>query len=278
MGTMNPKTLLEDHGIAPKKSLGQNFLQDPNTLDKIVAAAELLPTDTVLEIGPGTGAMTTRLAKAAERVVAVEIDSRLEPVLRAALAAERLSNVSLLFADILQVNVASLMADQPYVVVANLPYYITSAILRHLLEAPHRPRRLVLLVQLEVAERLTAVPGEMSLLSVSAQFYAKPQMIGRLKPTVFWPRPDVDSAVVRLDTYAAPPVDVPDEATFFRVVRAGFAQKRKQLKNAFAEGVGLSHADAAVMLELASIDPKRRAETLSLGEWAALARAFVTLR
>ncbi|MCK6580390.1 MAG: 16S rRNA (adenine(1518)-N(6)/adenine(1519)-N(6))-dimethyltransferase RsmA [Anaerolineae bacterium] len=275
---MNPKTLLEDHGIAPKKSLGQNFLQDPNTLDKIVAAAELLPTDTVLEIGPGTGAMTTRLAKAAERVVAVEIDSRLEPVLRAALAAERLSNVSLLFADILQVNVASLMADQPYVVVANLPYYITSAILRHLLEAPHRPRRLVLLVQLEVAERLTAVPGEMSLLSVSAQFYAKPQMIGRLKPTVFWPRPDVDSAVVRLDTYAAPPVDVPDEATFFRVVRAGFAQKRKQLKNAFAEGVGLSHADAAVMLELASIDPKRRAETLSLGEWAALARAFVTLR
>ncbi|MBL8133793.1 MAG: 16S rRNA (adenine(1518)-N(6)/adenine(1519)-N(6))-dimethyltransferase RsmA [Anaerolineae bacterium] len=278
MGIMNPKLLLEDHGIAPKKSLGQNFLQDPNTLDKIVAAAELLPTDTVLEIGPGTGAMTTRLAKAAERVVAVEIDSRLEPVLRAALAAERLSNVSLLFADILQVNVASLMADPPYVVVANLPYYITSAILRHLLEARHRPRRLVLMVQLEVAERLTAAPGDMSLLTVSAQFYAKPQMIGRLKPSVFWPRPDVDSAVVRLDTYAAPPVDVPDVATFFKVVRAGFAQKRKQLKNAFAEGVGLSHADAAIMLELASIDPKRRAETLSLGEWAALARAFVTLR
>lgn len=275
---MNPRMLLDDHGIAPKKSLGQNFLQDPNTLDKIVTAAALLPTDTVLEIGPGTGAMTVRLAKAAERVVAVEIDSRLEPVLRAALVSERLTNVSLLFADILQVNVASLMADQPYVVVANLPYYITSGILRHLLESPHRPRRLVLMVQLEVAERLTAAPGDMSLLSVSAQFYAKPQMIGKLKPSVFWPRPDVDSAVVRLDTYAAPPVDVPDEATFFKVVRAGFAQKRKQLKNAFAEGVGLSHADAAIMLELASIDPKRRAETLSLQEWAALARAYVTLR
>ncbi|MBK8024290.1 MAG: 16S rRNA (adenine(1518)-N(6)/adenine(1519)-N(6))-dimethyltransferase RsmA [Chloroflexi bacterium] len=275
---MNPKLLLDDHGIAPKKSLGQNFLHDPNTLDKIVAAADLHPSDTVLEIGPGTGAMTTRLARAAGRVIAVEIDSRLEPVLWQVLAAERLTNVQILIADILQVDVPNLMGDEPFVVVANLPYYITSAILRHLLEAPRRPRRLVLMVQLEVAERLTATPGDMSLLAVSAQFYARPQLVGRLKPTVFWPRPDVDSAVVRLDTYDAPPVDVPSTEIFFRVVRAGFAQKRKQLKNAFAEGVGLRHTDAAVMLELAAIDPKRRAETLSLEEWAALARAYVTLR
>jgi 16S rRNA (adenine1518-N6/adenine1519-N6)-dimethyltransferase len=191
---------------------------------------------------------------------------------------ERLTNVHILIADILQVNVPEMLEGEPFVVVANVPYYITSAIMRHLLESKHHPRRLVLTVQLEVAERITATPGDMSLLAVSTQYYASARMIARLKPSVFWPRPEVDSAVVRLDPYDRPPVDVPDDGTFFRVVRAGFAQKRKQLKNAFGGGVGLSHADAAIMLELANIDPTRRAETLSLEEWAALARAYATLR
>lgn len=275
---MNPRTLLEQHGLSPKKSLGQNFLIDPNTLDKIVSAADLKPDDTVLEVGPGTGAMTTRLAKVVKRVIAIELDNRMEAVLRDVLAMERLSNVNLLIADILQVNIPEMLDGEPFVVVANVPYYITSAIMRHLLESGHRPRRLVLTVQLEVAERITAKPGDMSLLAVSTQYYAQARMIARLKPSVFWPRPDVDSAVVRLDPYDKPPVDVPDDETFFRVVRAGFAQKRKQLKNAFGGGVGLSHSDAAIMLELANIDPTRRAETLSLEEWAALARAYATLR
>lgn len=275
---MNPRALLEQHGLSPRKSLGQNFLIDPNTLDKIVAAADLKSDDTVLEIGPGTGAMTTRLAQVVKRVIAIELDNRMEAVLRDVLAMDRLTNVNILIADILQVNIPNLLDGEPFVVVANVPYYITSAIMRHLLESQHRPRRLVLTVQLEVAERITAKPGDMSLLAVSTQYYAQTRMIARLKPSVFWPRPEVDSAVVRLDPYDVPPVDAPDDKTFFRVVRAGFAQKRKQLKNAFGGGVGLSHADAAIMLELANIDPTRRAETLSLDEWAALARAYATLR
>jgi 16S rRNA (adenine1518-N6/adenine1519-N6)-dimethyltransferase len=270
---MNPKQLLEQFQLLPKKSLGQNFLHDPNALEKIIATAELMPEDTVLEIGPGTGELTERLALSARHVIAVEIDSRLEPILSARLSPY--DNVTVLYQDILETNVLALVKDEPFVVVANVPYYITSAILRHLLEAPRRPRRLVLTMQLEVAERLIAKPGDLSLLGVSAQFYARSQIATRLKPGVFWPRPDVDSAVVRMDTYAVPPVDVPDERSFFRVVRAGFGQKRKQLKNSIGDGLHLSAGAASGLLESAGIDPRRRAETLSLEEWAGLTRAFV---
>lgn len=261
---MNPKALLAYYQLHPKKSLGQNFVQDPGALDKIVGVAALSPADTVLEIGPGTGALTERLAAVAGRVIAVEIDQRLQPILDAALG--HLPNVEVVYADILQTDVAALVGGSDYAVVANVPYYITSAILRHLLESPQRPRRLVLTMQLEVAERLVAKPGDMSLLAVSAQFYARVQIVARLKAAIFYPRPEVDSAVVRLDTYPQPPVEIPDEKTFFRIVRAGFSQKRKQLKNSLGEG-------GSVLLERAGIDPRRRAETLSLDEWAALARA-----
>ncbi len=266
-----PRALLERHNIQPKKSLGQNFLHDPGVLDKITAAADLTAADSVLEIGPGTGALTERLAASAQRVVAVETDTRLQPLL-----AERLAgcaNVEVVYADILTVNVPALMGPAPFIVVANLPYYITSAILRVLLEAPRRPRRLVLTVQQEVADRLIAAPGDLSLLAVSVQFYSQPRLVTRINPAAFWPRPDVDSAVVRLDVYDRPPVAVPDERTFFRVVRAGFSQKRKQLRNSLGAGLGLSGAAAAALLEQAGVDPRRRAETLTLAEWAALARA-----
>jgi 16S rRNA (adenine1518-N6/adenine1519-N6)-dimethyltransferase len=261
---MNPKSLLDRHHVHPKKSLGQNFLQDPSALDRIVAAADLSPDDTVLEIGPGTGALTEKLAQVVRRVVAVELDQRLEPILNDALG--HLGNVELVYGDILETNVPALVGEHDYVVVANVPYYITSAILRSLLESRLRPRRIVLTVQLEVAERIVAKPGDMSLLAVSAQFYGKTQIVSRLNAAVFWPRPEVDSAVVRLDVYDQSPFDVPDEKTFFRVVRAGFSQKRKQLKNSLG-------ANGAALLEHAGIDPRRRAETLSLDEWAALARA-----
>ncbi len=268
---MNPRSLLERYNIQPKKSLGQNFLHDPGVLDKIAAAAELTPADAVLEIGPGTGALTERLAAAAGRVVAVETDARLQPLL-----AERLagcSHVEVVYADILAVDVPALMGPAPYIVVANLPYYITSAILRHLLEAPRRPRRLVLTVQQEVAERIMAAPGDLSLLAVSVQFYGQPRTVMHIKPAAFWPRPDVDSAVLRIDVYDRPPVDVPDERAFFRVVRAGFSQKRKQLRNALGAGLGLGGEAAAALLTRAGVDPRRRAETMTLAEWAALARA-----
>ncbi len=267
---MNPKSLLDRHHVHPKKSLGQNFLQDPSALDRIVAAADLSPDDTVLEIGPGTGALTEKLAQVVRRVIAVELDQRLEPILNDALG--HLGNVELVYGDILETNVPALVGVSPdgeqddYVVVVNVPYYITSAILRSLLESRLRPRRIVLTVQLEVAERIVAKPGDMSLLAVSAQFYGKAQIVSRLNAAVFWPRPEVDSAVVRLDVYDQSPFEVPDEKTFFRVVRAGFSQKRKQLKNSLG-------ANGAALLEHAGIDPRRRAETLSLDEWAALARA-----
>jgi 16S rRNA (adenine1518-N6/adenine1519-N6)-dimethyltransferase len=144
--------------------------------------------------------------------------------------------------------------------------------LRHLLEPYRRPRRLILTVQEEVAERIIAKPGHMSVLAISVQFYGQPQIITRLNPAVFWPRPDVNSAVVRIDTYDHPPVDVPDAKGFFRVVRAGFGQKRKQLKNSLGSGLGIKARAAGEFLERAEIDPTRRAETLSLEEWAALTR------
>ncbi|NDJ60628.1 MAG: ribosomal RNA small subunit methyltransferase A [Chloroflexi bacterium] len=268
---MNPKALLDSYQIHPKKSLGQNFLHDPNALEKIITVAELMPDDTVLEIGPGTGMLTARLAQAVRRVVTVEVDDRLHPVLDVQLATYR--NIELIIADFLDTDVNALVKTDDYIVVANVPYYITSAILRHLLEATPRPRRIVLTVQIEVAERLVAQPGDMSLLAVSAQFYAQARIKARLNPAVFWPRPEVSSAVVRLDTYPQPPVAVPSEQAFFRVVRAGFGQKRKQLKNALGDGLGLDAAAAAALLERVGIDPRRRAETLSLEEWAALTRA-----
>lgn len=270
----NPKRLLDTYGIIPKKSLGQNFLHDPNALDKIVRAAELTPEDTVLEIGPGTGALTGWLAEAARRVITVELDDRLIPLLQHRF--EPYANVTIVHADILSVKLSQHIApDEPYCVVANLPYYITSAILRYLFEQAHRPRRLVVMVQNEVADRLVAAPGDMSLLSVSVQFYGVPHVITRLSPAVFWPRPDVTSALVRIDTYGPGerPVDVPDEALFFRVARAGFSQKRKQLANSLAGGLGISKPAATALLEAAGLDPARRAETLSLAEWAALTAA-----
>ncbi len=273
---MNPKYLLDTFEIVPKKSLGQNFLHDPNALEKIVATADLRPGDTVLEIGAGTGALTVYLAQSVDRLIAVEIDERLIQVLRHEL--HDFPHVQIVQADILETDIEELIGPSvflengDYVVVANLPYYITSAILRHLLEAPRRPDRLVLTVQQEVAERLIAQPGDMSLLTVSVQFYGRPHIVTRFNPAVFWPRPDVASAVVRIDVYDSPPVQVPGADEFFKVVRAGFGQKRKQLKNSLGAGLGISHPQAAAILEAAGIDPTRRAETLTLQEWAAITR------
>lgn len=268
---MNPKATLERLGIEPKKSLGQNFLHDPNALRKIAALAEIGPQDTVLEIGPGLGGLTEVLASQAQRVVAVELDDRLIPALA---WLDALPNVEIVHQDILTVDLDALIGPEPYLVCANVPYYITSAILRFLLERAHRPRRLVLTVQLEVAERLVAQPGEHSLLSISAQYYARPRIVMRLNRAAFYPRPDVDSAVVRLDCYDRPAVDAPSDALFFRVVRAGFSQKRKQLKNALAEGLHLAAEAAAALSQSAGVDPRRRAETLTLEEWAAIAQAY----
>jgi 16S rRNA (adenine1518-N6/adenine1519-N6)-dimethyltransferase len=268
---------LEKYDLRPRKGLGQHFLADPNLLRKIVEAADLSREDVVLEVGPGLGTLTRWLVRSAGQVIAVELDEAMVEVLRVELKA--LPNLEVVQGDILQLDPAALVrhhvppglrSSLGYIVVANLPYYITSAAIRHLLEAGRPPRRLVLTVQREVAQRIVAGPGDMSLLAVSVQFYGRPRIVARIPAGAFIPPPNVDSAVVRIDTYESPPVDVPDTKAFFQVVRAGFGQKRKQLKNALAAGLGLPPPDVAAGMERAGVEPRRRAEMLTLEEWARL--------
>jgi 16S rRNA (adenine1518-N6/adenine1519-N6)-dimethyltransferase len=264
------RQILRRHGLEPRRELGQHFLVDAGALARIVAAAELTPDDEVLEIGAGVGNLTHRLAGSAGRVVAVEIDRRFLPVLEAELA--DYPNVHLVVGDILALDPSDLMGEGPYKVVANLPYAITSAVLRHLLEARVPPQRMVVTVQREVAERIVARGGRMSLLAVSVQFYGRPQLLFRLPPGAFYPPPEVESAVVRIDRHLQPPVEVTDVGWFFQVVRAGFSQPRKQLSNSLASGLGISPGEAASALQEAGVDPCARAERLSLEDWARLAR------
>lgn len=266
------RALLHRYGLEPSRDLGQHFLVDGRALARIVAAAELTPDEAVLEIGAGIGNLTRRLALAAGRVVAVEIDRRFQPALQAEL--EGLPNVEVVWGDILALDPAALMENQPYKVVANLPYGITSAVLRHLLEARVPPQRAVVTVQREVAERIVARGGRMSLLAVSVQFYGQPRLLFRLSPGAFYPPPEVESAVLRIDRHPRPPVEVEDREMFFRLVRAGFTHPRKQLANSLAAGLGVSPSEAARLLAAAGIDPRVRAERLSLADWARLARAL----
>ncbi len=272
---MRAKQLLQQYGLVPRKGMGQNFLVEDRYLERIVDAAEIGPCDQIVEVGPGLGNVTRALAERAGRVIAVELDRDLVRVLRETLG--DLPNVQIVAADILEVSMAQLLgprAIEPYKVVANLPYNITSAVLRHLLESEPRPIRLVLMVQKEVAQRITATPGEMSLLAVSIQFYGAPRIVAHVPTGAFYPRPKVNSAIVRIDVYAQPPVEVADVARFFAVVRAGFGQRRKQLRNALSHGLGMPTATVEEAMRRCGLDPQRRAETLDLGEWAALVRCL----
>ncbi len=262
---LNVPVLLKQFHLRPKKSLGQNFLVDETALATVTATADLRSSDTVLEIGPGLGGLTRHLAAAAQRVVAVELDESLLPALEHVLQPH--ANIQIFQGDILTLDPASFRLPPSYKVVANVPYYITSAVIRHLLEAEAQPSLIVLTVQREVAERICAKPGDMSLLAVSVQFYARPDIAARIPAGAFYPVPAVDSAVVRLDVLPQPAVPVADEAHFFRVVKAGFSQKRKQLRNALSGGLRLDASLVDGHLTQASIDPKRRAETLTLEEW-----------
>jgi 16S rRNA (adenine1518-N6/adenine1519-N6)-dimethyltransferase len=271
--------LLRAHGLRPKKSLGQNFLVDPGALAQIAAAASLSVGDVVVEVGAGLGTLTRILAGQAGRVVAVELDEDLVRILREQLA--DLDNVEILQSDILRfpdlpVSGAPL-AHLGYKVVGNLPYYITSAVLRQFLESEPRPKMLVVTVQREVAERIVAAPGEMSLLAVSVQFYGQPRIVARLRAGAFFPPPEVDSAVLRIDVARQPERLLGQgigEKDFFRVVRAGFGQKRKMLRNSLSAGLAKPAALVEEALERAGIDSRRRPETLSLQEWAKLVRSL----
>jgi 16S rRNA (adenine1518-N6/adenine1519-N6)-dimethyltransferase len=276
---MDPRALLRQWDIQPAKRLGQNFLVDQAALQRIVDGAEIDGQTVVLEIGAGLGALTEKLCRTAKRVVAVELDERLMPVLRENLGGA--DNVTLLQGDILEIDPPALVLAESgsgnggsYVVVANLPYYITSAVLRHLLEASPRPERIVVTVQREVADRIVAKPGEMSLLSLSVQFYGRPRVLFRIKSGSFYPPPAVESAVVRIDVRPASELDAVDSASLFRVAQAGFSQRRKQLRNALAAGLRLPSAEVVARLDHVGVDATRRAQSLSLDEWRSVANVL----
>ena len=265
---LNAAAVLKRHGLRADKSLGQNFLQDPFALAAIASAAEIKATDTVLEIGPGLGSLTRYLAVSAKEVVAVELDRDMLIPLKAVLAPY--PNVRVIHGDILKLRPQELVTEKDYIVAANIPYYITSAVIRHLLESEVKPRRIVLTVQREVAERICAKPGDMSLLALSVQVYGNPRIAARIPAEAFFPAPKVDSAVLSVDIYPSPLIRAELLGTFFKLIKAGFSQKRKTLRNSLSSGLHISTAVSEEMLKQANIDPMRRAETLSIEEWQTL--------
>jgi 16S rRNA (adenine1518-N6/adenine1519-N6)-dimethyltransferase len=271
------KALLARHGFVLKKGLGQNFLIDERVRERIVEATELTAEDGAFEIGPGAGVLTRRLAERAGRVVAVEKDVALRPLLAEVLAG--LPNVTLHFADVLKLDLTGLWREfhgcRRVIMAANLPYYVTTPILFHVLESGVPLAAMVLMVQREVADRLMAPPGGKSYgaLTVAVQYHAVVERICTVHPGAFLPPPDVESAVVRLVPRPEPAVRVPDERLLFRVVRAAFGTRRKTLLNALAQGLGADKGTVRGWLEAAGVDPDRRGETLSLPEFAAITEA-----
>ena len=270
---LNAAALLKRYGLRAHKGLGQNFLQDPLALEEIIAAAGINSMDTILEIGPGLGSLTRYLAVSAKEVVAVELDPNLLPPLKAILAPYQ--NVRLIHGDILKLSPRELIAEKDYLVAANIPYYITSAVIRHLLEGDPKPRRIVLTIQKEVAQRICAEPDDMSVLALSVQVYGKPRIAARIPADAFFPAPKVDSAVLCVDIYPSPQVKLELLETFFKLIKAGFSQKRKMLRNALSSGLRIPHDSAADLLTRANIDPQRRAETLSIEEWQTLSEIML---
>jgi 16S rRNA (adenine1518-N6/adenine1519-N6)-dimethyltransferase len=270
---LNAEAVLKRFNLRADKSLGQNFLQDHAVLENIVRVAEIHADDSILEIGPGLGSLTRYLAVSAREVVAVELDADLLPPLKATLAPYK--NVRVTHGDILKIAISEIIHTPDYLVVANIPYNITSAILRRLLESEIKPRRMVLTIQKEVAERICAEAGDLSLLALSVQVYGKPVIAGRIPAGAFHPVPKVDSAILRIDIYKEPLIPRELLNAFFKFIKAGFSQKRKTLRNALAAGLHIPTAKAEAALAAAGINYMRRAETLSIEEWKGLCKERV---
>jgi len=270
--------LFRRHNFRPKKRFGQNFLVDRNVLNKILDAAGIRDGDPVLEVGAGAGALTLAVAERGAKVVAVEVDRVLVAILLEVLAGH--PNAAVISADFLGLNLSQFLRDHfgdaQVKVLGNLPYYITSPIIAEILQARSQIERIVLMVQREVAERLTASPGtkDYGSMSVFVQYHSMPEIIARVSKNVFLPPPEVSSAIVRLNPRPEPPVEVPSDELFFDVVHCAFGQRRKTLLNSLSDcqALGLAKEQVSRVLEAAGIDPSRRAETLSLEEFARIAR------
>lgn len=260
--------LLGTHHMRPNKSFGQHLLVDRTILQQMVEAAELEADDQVLEVGAGTGVLTRELARRVRRVVAVELEQDMLALL--AKTTSDFSNIELIARNLLYLNPEDVFGRECYKLVANLPYYITAPTFRHFLESANPPGLLVVMVQYEVARRIVALPGDLSLLGISVQFYGLPRIIARVPARAFYPAPKVDSAILRVDVHPQVPLTPLERDSLFRLVQAGFAEKRKQLHNALAHGLHRKDAEVRTWLEAVGIEANRRAETLSIDEWLRL--------
>ncbi len=267
------KNLLKKYKVFPKKRLGQNFLIDKKVLGKIIKAAHLHLKDIILEIGPGTGFLTRALSKRVKKVITVEKDPQMVEILKETI--KDFKNIKIIQGDILKINPRRYnLKPRTYKVVANLPYYIVSPVMRKFLESKNRPELMVLMVQKEVAQRIVARPPKMSLLAVSVQFYAKPEIISLVSKKSFWPSPKVDSAILKIiPRKSAYSISV-NQLLFFKIVKAGFSQPRKQLINNLSKGLKIDRQKIKNWLLKNKIQPTQRAETLNLQDWLKLAKTF----
>ncbi len=258
--------LLARHGVKPSKALGQNFLADPNTARRIVRLADLQPGERVVEVGPGIGSLTVELAAAGAHVCAIELDRHLVPILSEVVAG---LDVEVVEDDAMRVNWHARLGDDPWVMVANLPYNVATPLVVGVLETAPMIKRILVMVQREVGERMAASAGDdaYGAMSVKVAYYARATVVGTVSPSVFVPKPNVESTLVQLVRHETPPVQVPDVDALFDLVRAGFATRRKILRNTLQGRVD------AERFARANVDPQARAETLSLADWARLANA-----
>lgn len=266
------KDLLRKYQIRPRKGLGQNFLVDEETLDRIIEAAELKEDDTILEIGAGIGTLTLKLAEKVKRVIAVEKDKGMAKILHDLLESRNIKNVEVAEEDALKINIKHYIPNTKYKIVANLPYYITSPVIRKFLETEAPPLAMTLMVQKEVGQRICAKPPDMSLLAVSVQFYARPEIVSFVSKRSFWPEPEIDSAVIRI-TPASSRRNVLREL-FFKVVKMGFLQPRKQLINNLSNGLKIDREQTKNWLLKNGVNPTQRAETLTVENWIKLTNSF----
>lgn len=273
------KEIINKYGFKFSKSLGQNFLIDENIIKKILDSAQITKEDIVIEVGPGIGTLTQALATQAHKVVAVEIDKHLLPILQDTLS--DFNNVEVIHADILKLDIENLIQEignqKSIKVIANLPYYVTTPIIMHFLEKRIPIESMVVMVQKEVADRMQSAPGtkDYSTLSVAVQYYCEPQMVTRVSRTVFIPQPNVDSAVIKLVILKEPRIVVKDESLFFRIIKAAFSKRRKTLLNALAgSNLGIDKEIIKMILERSDIQGERRGETLKIEEFAKLTDAL----
>lgn len=272
---LTPKALLRRLGLRAHRGLSQSFLTDRYAVQDIVDAAGIGPEDEVMEIGPGLGILTRALVARASRVVAIEFDRDLAPLLpRLVSRSERLEVIQ---EDALKIDLPALFVG-PYKVAANLPYHITSPLLRMLLTATRKPEVIVVMVQKEVAQRIAAKPGDTSLLSIMAQLYSRVSLVREVPAGAFFPPPEVDSAVLKLEVYKDLPVDVDAPEKLLSLVAAGFSRRRKQLHNSLSESIWFPPGGEVQVLEAAGLDPSRRAQTLTLQEWTSLYHAYENAR